>query len=104
MEVIVLSIPVICFIVFVHHVQGKHFAVKENDELMTKELMTNSEEEGVKLKFWRAYVVMNITRAMIGSIMLYAYFHIYVFQMYMPQAYVCDRSPCQYLTTCYIGK
>ena len=49
MEVIVLSIPVICFIVFVHHVQGKHFAVKENDELMTKELMTNSEEEGVKL-------------------------------------------------------
>ena len=49
MEVIVLSIPVICFIVFVHHVQGKHFAVEENDELMIKELMTSSEEEGVKL-------------------------------------------------------
>ena len=35
LEVIFLSIPVICFIVFVRHVQEKHFAVKKNDELVT---------------------------------------------------------------------
>ena len=49
LEVIVLSIPVIFFIVFVHHVQGKHFALQEDDSAFEKELMTCSEEEGVKL-------------------------------------------------------
>ena len=49
LEVIVLSIPVIFFMVFVHHVQGKHFALQEDDSAFKEELMICSEEEGVKL-------------------------------------------------------
>ena len=63
---IVLSIPVICFMVFVHHVQGKHFALNEDDELFEKEIMTFSEEEGAKLRL-KFQIRLNQLRCDYGS-------------------------------------
>lgn len=47
---------------------------------------------------------MSVCRTLLGGLMLLAYFQIYIFKMEMPESYVCDRAPCQQLTTCYIGK
>ena len=103
LEIIVLSLPVLFFVVYVSHLQGQQFAIDEgNIQKRIDETDKISKSDG-NLKFWRGYVAMTLSRTVLGAGMLYAYFQIYVFQMEMPDRYVCDRAPCQELTTCYIG-
>ena len=103
LEIIVLSLPVLFFVVYVSHLQGQQFAIDEGNIQKRIDEMDKISKSERNLKFWRGYVAMTIARTVFGAGMLYAYFQIYVFKMEMPDRYVCDRVPCQELTTCYIG-
>ena len=103
LEIIVLSLPVLFFVVYVSHLQGQQFAIDEGNIQKRIDEMDKISKSERNLKFWRGYVAMTLARTVFGAGMLYAYFQIYVFQMEMPDRYVCDRVPCQELTTCYIG-
>jgi len=104
LEIIVLSLPVLFFVVYVSHLQGQQFAIDEGNIQKRIDEMDKISKSERNLKFWRGYVAMTIARTVFGAGMLYAYFQIYVFKMEMPDRYVCDRVPCQELTTCYIDR
>merc|ERR1711931_415054 len=97
LEIIVIALPMIIFTTYVSHVQGQQLRVL--DKKQCKEaLMENHVEEENEIKFYKAYILMNVCRTLFGGLMLLAYFQIYIFKMEVPESYVCDRAPCQQLT------
>ena len=125
LEIIALSLPTLFFIVYISHKQNQNFAIdedhcKDNIEVAEKEtfsgtllFITFRNSQSLRIlkrfkdntkKFWNVYMLYASVRLLVGLGMLVAYFHIYIFNLEMPDRYICDRAPCTGLTTCYIGK
>jgi len=59
---------------------------------------------GATTKLFLVYVSMVCVRWVIEVLFLVAYFYIYVFQLWMPHTYKCDRAPCNEVVNCYIDR
>lgn len=56
-------------------------------------------------KLFLGYFLMVLSRSVIEIVYLWAYFQVYVFDLYMPKQYICDVRPCLGDTTvCFIAR
>lgn len=56
-------------------------------------------------KLFLGYFLMVLSRSVIEIVYLWAYFQIYVFDLYMPKQYICNSRPCLgESTVCFIAR
>jgi len=56
-------------------------------------------------KLFLGYFLMVLSRSVIEIVYLWAYFQVYVFDLYMPKQYICDVRPCLGdSTVCFIAR